>query len=330
MAYHASGSSVSTRIDIDDNGAATAVGFVRSADDAMSDMTMYESFSQEALEPLLSTGSAMSAAPAQANASSGYSAHRTGGTWSQFPDKHQGYRAAYASLSRLGGTRGSKGLLLGGFSDEERLPGETAHVVDFETGDLEKLVLTPHLPDGLCQHTTESFDGETFYVLGNASALDWRPLVVNVTNGTVRMPRLTVAHGAFFPINQHCHVSACFTVGASSLRGTTEPEQQIILFGGAYIPDDGVADSPQSHDFVFSLNLTRRLWRMVPKPFTAVVNSNAWPAKRLYHAGCSVDNKFLYIFGGAPDCKNTTSDDPVYDDMWSLHVDAGTWRRINN
>ncbi len=233
------------------------------------------------------------------------------------------------------GERGcKKALLIGGFSQTEEIPQEDlAHIVDFSTGSVERLELSHLLPDGLSQHTTETFDGQHFYILGNCCGYEWRPLVVNVATRQVALARVSPAHPRdVFPLNQHCHVSAHFTsstsIVASPLPDGT-PDRLIFMFGGVHVADRyNLQVGPQSHDMLFVWSLNARRWsRVTSSPQHGTVPP-CWPPKRLYHAGCAVENRFLFIFGGAPDCKTTTGDDVVFDDLWCLDAETVTWRLV--
>eukprot|EP01062_Namystynia_karyoxenos_P063280 TRINITY_DN56090_c0_g1_i1.p1 TRINITY_DN56090_c0_g1~~TRINITY_DN56090_c0_g1_i1.p1 ORF type:complete len:523 (+),score=163.22 TRINITY_DN56090_c0_g1_i1:77-1570(+) len=51
------------------------------------------------------------------------------------------------------------------------------------------------------------------------------------------------------------------------------------------------------------------------------------PPRRLYHCSCLARGR-VYVFGGAPDPKTTTAEDPVYDDLWYYDLGAQTWVEV--
>ncbi len=94
----------------------------------------------------------------------------------------------------------------------------------------------------------------------------------------------------------------------------------IYLFGGA---TSNSISGEKTINTLIAFNTEQSLWRKVlPNRFTP------WPSARVYHMSFAWSSR-LYVYGGAPEIKNTVEGDPVFGDLWEFDTATETWREIN-
>jgi hypothetical protein len=119
------------------------------------------------------------------------------------------------------------------------------------------------------------------------------------------------------PIPTRWYAATAVALQCWTAAGTLEPA--MYVFGGG----QGGTES--------SFNALHRILFAEPADMELIVPQGgdaAAPPARLYHGACAVRDTQMYIFGGAPDAKNTRADDTVFQDLWEYGALTNTWRQV--
>jgi hypothetical protein len=168
----------------------------------------------------------------------------------------------------------------------------------------------------LCQHTAVAV-GTHIYILGNAAEFHCRLLDFDTETRELKEVTLNCDQPGQIPNSE---LPPCFWSHTTVLMKDSDGSDLLVTYGGVgrrnVIPD------------VLAYNISGKFFtRLSQLPES---NGEGLPPKRLYHAACaSLDGRFMYIFGGAPDAKTTTGADVVFNDFWCYDLHTRTWSKLN-
>jgi hypothetical protein len=187
-------------------------------------------------------------------------------------------------------------------------------IEDIETGKFTPVPLqqTPDAIDLVNERPSQTVSGamgDVLCVIGH----DGGAYTVSVVSGAVQyIDGLDLPNGFF------ASGGATFTLcGSQCLCGssTCEGEDVLIFFGG------GCTEGGTGHR-------TLAFRPFAPECHLQEIPCTSPPPSRLYHGACRVRDRYLCVFGGAPDAKNTKRDDVVFNDLWFLDVQERRWREM--
>ena len=185
-------------------------------------------------------------------------------------------------------------LFIGGSGVDE---GPRTFTLSLSTGQCE-----PYFTDGqeldCIQHTSVRC-GDFIYILGNARSAEGSLLQLDLSTKCLRNIPCDI------PRNLHSHTSVLLHSAAG--------EPIIYTFGGA--------ERQHTLGKLYAFEVGKNRWRRVTPRTTG-------PPSRLYHAACAVRDRYMYIYGGAPDNKTTSPEDVVYDDLWRYDAWENVWERV--
>jgi hypothetical protein len=196
------------------------------------------------------------------------------------------------------------------------------------------------------RHTVETFDYETFYIIGNITARLLTPRIFNINTGLATYDDYKY-FGFLFdaPVKISGHTSFSTTLSTELLNmmlftyvapHTTEGPRNrsnsrndcIFVFGGSVdICDANGVIYTKYSSRMFVINVSQKeVFEIRPRKTPCPIQS-AWPEARDQHCGCFVPSlRKYYMFGGI--VRKNGVRPVVTGDFWEFDIDTVRWTKI--